>query len=267
MLNTIKPFLKYVGGKSKLISEIIKFIPSNFNTYLEPFVGGGALFFHLQPKQSILNDSNSRLIRTYWAIQNNPEAVIEILSSMEHSKETFENLRKNKDIDLCADEFVAVWMLYLNKTCYNGLYRVNQKNEFNVPFGSYKNPTICDSERLRKASESLQGANLYNKDFREILLLAQPGDFVYCDPPYVPLSTTSNFTSYSDKKFTIKDQEDLRDLFFQLKSQGVNILLSNSSAPIVYEMYQGTNIVEIDCHRAINCDGNKRGKIKELLIY
>ena len=261
-----KPFLKWVGGKRQLLSHLLDRAPEDFNAYHEPFLGGAALFYALDPVEAHLSDMNERLLRTYQAIRDNVDGVIELLETYPFDKEFYLRLRAKK-IDRCTDVEVAAWMLYLNKTGFNGLYRVNKSGGFNVPFGRYKNPTICDEVRLRACSEALAHVELHRGDFMGVEERAVEGDFVYFDPPYVPLNVTSSFTSYTSDGFTIDDQIRLRDLALRLKRRGVHVLLSNSSAEAVWELYsKDFDVREVMASRAINSKASGRGKVAELLI-
>jgi len=265
-----KPFVKWVGGKRKLLPRLrerCKDIRRPF-TYFEPFVGGGALFWSLNTHKANLTDTNSRLIRTYTAIQQDVESVIDLLGTYPHDKTFYLDLR-SQDIDHKSDVEVASWFLYLNRTGFNGLYRVNKKGQFNVPFGSQKNPTICNAPLLRACSDRLQGVSLGVESFNTVANKAKSGDLVYFDPPYVPLSVTSSFTSYTIDGFTLEDQVKLRDVAIKLKQEGVHVIVSNSSAPLVYELYGDGifNLEEVSMARAINCKAESRGAVKELLIY
>ena len=262
-----KPFLKWVGGKRQLLSQLLDKSPNDFNAYHEPFLGGAALFYALEPDSAFLSDLNDRLLRTYKAIRDEPEAVIRLLETYPYDKEFYLRLR-SVDIDKRPDFEVAAWMLYVTKTGFNGLYRVNKSGGFNVPFGRYKNPTICDAGRLMACSEALQGVTLVHDDFMGVEKRAKAGDFVYFDPPYVPLNTTSSFTSYTRDGFTIDDQIRLRDLALRLKERGVYVLLSNSSAEVVRELYAPKfNVKEVMASRAINSRASARGKVAELLMW
>ena len=188
------PFLKWVGGKRQLLSQIAPYVPTFTGTYYEPFVGGGALFFHLRPAHAVISDSNERLVRTYRGVRDDCEKVIDLLRTYRYEKSFYLAMR-NRDIDRELDSNVAAWMIYLNKTGFNGLYRVNSKNVFNVPFGKYTNPTICDVENLRACSAALKNATIEWSGFGVVLERRKAGDFVYFDPPYVPLSATSSFTA------------------------------------------------------------------------
>jgi len=266
-LNPAKPFLKWAGGKRQLLSHLRERVPEDHGTYHEPFIGGGALFFDTDPNQAVLADYNLRLVRTYRAVRDNPEAVIDLLSTYPNDKEFFLNMRA-QDIDKATDEEVAGWMIFLNRTGFNGLYRVNRKGGFNVPFGSYKNPNICNAENLRAASKRLASVEILHADFRSVEDRAVAGDFVYFDPPYVPASNTASFTSYTKNGFDLEDQAALRDLAKRLKEKGISVLLSNSSVPEVHALYaEGFESIEIFANRAINSNAAKRGKVAEALIW
>lgn len=266
-----KPFLKFVGGKRQLLPQLLPFLPRSFNRYYEPFVGGGALFFALRSagysNYAVLGDVNSRLVRTYRGVQSGVEKVIEGLKFMPYDKEEFQNARDMKPDEMKRDTDVAVWMIYLNKSCFNGLYRVNKAGQFNVPFGRYTNPTICDAEGLRSASEALQGVGLRVGDFEANIQGVAKGDVVYFDPPYVPVSTTSNFTGYSKEGFTFDDQKRLRDTAARLKKLGVTVILSNADVPAVRELYsKGFEIHAVTARRNINSKGGSRGSVGEVIV-
>jgi DNA adenine methylase len=263
-----KPFVKWVGGKRQLLPNITRLIPelAKDAVYHEPFVGGGAVFFHRQPRRAFLTDSNERLIRTYRGIKKDVEGVIRLLRSYPHEKRFYLEMRA-RAIDAADDVDVAAWFIYLNRTGYNGLYRVNSQNGFNVPFGDYKKPTICDPDNLRACSRALRGARIERRDFESVLSRAKRGDFVYFDPPYIPLTATSRFTDYTSEGFGDAAQVRLRDVALELKARGVKVLLSNSSAPRVYDLYADHfECVEVDARRSVNCKPNGRGRIPELLI-
>jgi DNA adenine methylase len=261
-----RPFLKWAGGKRQLLSELLGRVPRRFGTYHEPFVGGGALFFALRPPRARLSDTNARLVRTYRGLREDPDAVIRLLRSFPHEKEFF-LAQRERDIDACSDAEVAAWFIYLNQTGYNGLYRVNRANRFNVPFGSYARPRICDEPRLRAAAAALHGAEVGLADFMKAALRAERGDFVYFDPPYAPLSPTSSFTSYTSDKFDDEDQKRLRDVARELKKRGVHVLVSNSATPLVRDLYaRGFVVSEVQARRAVNSRSDRRGAVAELLI-
>jgi DNA adenine methylase len=261
-----RPFVKWAGGKRQLLPELRRHVPERFGRYFEPFVGGGALFFELRPSAARLTDVNARLIRTYSGVRNDVERVIGLLESYPHDERFFYELR-DRDVDLGTDAEVAAWFIYLNKVGFNGLYRVNRKNRFNVPFGRHKNPTICDAATLRACSAALQRAELSVADFADSVADAGPGDLVYFDPPYVPLSVTSNFTSYTSDGFGPEAHKRLRDLALQLKERGVHVILSNSSADFVRDLYRPSfTTTEVLATRLVNSKVTRRGAITELVI-
>jgi len=262
----VRPFLKWVGGKRQLLAEISARLPIKFGAYHEPFVGGGALFFHLQPITASLSDQNERLIRGYTGIRNHVEDVIQILKRYRNEKPFYLDLRK-KAIDAGTDAEVAAWLIFLNKAGFNGLYRVNSRNEFNVPFGDNPRAQICDENNLRACSEALKCAKIYCEDFAATLQRANRGDLVYFDPPYVPVSSTSYFTSYTSVGFGPDDQVRLRDVALALKQRGVHVILSNSSAGLVQDLYADPfTCVPVRASRRVNCDPSGRGMITEFLI-
>jgi DNA adenine methylase len=266
-----RPFLKWVGGKRQIIDALIASVPKGLDkhTYHEPFVGGGALFFALQPKRARLSDNNQRLARTYLGVRDRVDELIKLLREYagKHSPEFFQSMREEK-IDTKRDNaLVAAWMIYLNKTAYNGLYRVNSRNIFNVPFGRYAKPSICDEPNLRACSRALQNVEIEHQDFEAVLKVARKGDFAYFDPPYVPLSATSYFTGYTADGFAREDQVRLRDVARKLKNKGVRVLLSNSGAGLVREIYaEDFELLPIQASRQVNCKASGRGKITELII-
>jgi DNA adenine methylase len=262
-----RPFLKWAGGKRQLLPALLERVPAHYDgTYFEPFLGGGALFFALRPRRAVLADVNERLIRTYEGVRNDVESVIALLEKYPHDPKFFYEQRE-VDIDARSDAEVAAWFIYLNKTGYNGLYRVNRRNRFNVPFGRYVNPAICDKSTLRACAAALRGVELLVEDFEAVTERAKPGDFVYFDPPYVPLSATSSFTSYTSGGFGLPEQTRLRDVAKQLKQRRVHVLLSNSSAPFIRELYgEGFEIEEVSATRFVNSRASARGAIPELLI-
>ncbi|HEX6386242.1 MAG TPA: DNA adenine methylase [Anaerolineae bacterium] len=263
------PFLKWAGGKRQLLPKYAPYFPDKMaiRRYFEPFIGSAAVFFHLQPPDATLSDRNEKLIELYQAVQQGVEAVIAALKPHRNDEAYYYRVRAQNPADLTLAERAAR-LIYLNKTCYNGLYRENSKGEFNVPFGRYKNPKICDEKRLRKAARALQRVTLQVGDFAEVVKTAGEGDFVYFDPPYAPLSATSSFTGYDKYGFTEVDQARLAETIHELTGRDCLVMLSNSSAPIIYELYQGHGyrIIPIQARRSINSKPHKRGPIKELLI-
>lgn len=265
-----KPFVKWVGGKTQLLKTLVAQTPLKFENYFEPFVGGGALFFKLNSlgrikKQAYLNDGNKNLITVYEAIKTKPHELIEELSSgkYQNTEETFYKIRSEEPKDRLQQ---AARFIYLNKTAFNGLYRVNLKGKFNVPFGRYRNPAILDAKNLLAASKTLENVELACLDFEEAVMKAKEDDFIYFDPPYHPLSKTSSFTSYTANNFTVNDQTRLFKCFERLKRRGCKLLLSNSYTPLIHELYKEHELETVMANRAINCKGNERGKIKEVLI-
>ena len=260
-----RPFIKWVGGKRQLLSEILARTPKKYGVYYEPFIGGGAVFFALAPTRAVVSDANERLIRTLKGVRDDVDGVIERLSSYPYEKQFFLSMR-DRDIDAANDAEMAAWFVYLNRSCFNGLYRVNRKGRFNVPFGRYTNPRLCDPENLRACSAALLRADVGVAPFEAVLDRAERGDFVYFDPPYVPLSATSSFTSYTSNGFDMASHERLRDVAVTLRSRGVHVLISNSSAPFVRNLYSGFRIDEVYASRSVNSKASARGKIVELLI-
>ena len=276
LVSNIKPFVKWAGGKNGLINSLISFIPKNFNSYFEPFVGGGALFFYLKnlnilnSKKIYLNDKNAELINSYKQIKINPNKLLEELEILKnnHSKEYFYKIRNlDRDFDFysLSEVFRAARFIYLNKTCFNGLCRYNAKGNFNTPMGSYKNPKIYDKDLIFSVHEVLKNVSITNKDFEVVSLKAKKGDFIYFDPPYYPINKTSSFVSYTDN-FSANEQIRLYKLFKMLDCEGIKVLQSNSNTDFIKELYKDFEIIEVISKRAINCKGDKRGKITELII-
>lgn len=264
-----RPFLKWAGGKKQLLPELCKRIPASFDQYFEPFIGGGALFFALQPKRATISDINPDLINIYQVIQSEIDNLIQDLQNHRYDKEYFYNLRNiDRDSDYIKWSSIrrASRSIYLNKTCFNGLYRVNSKGQFNTPFGSYKKPTILDEVNLRACSQALQGVEIRVDSFESVLERAKKNDFIYFDPPYLPLTDTANFTAYSRDGFDLEMQIRLRDLCIELDRRGIKFMTSNSSAPLILDLYQDFSIDWVDATRSINSNGDLRGKIKEVII-
>ncbi|HEV3059705.1 MAG TPA: DNA adenine methylase [Vicinamibacterales bacterium] len=269
-----KPFCRWVGSKIQLLPVLREWMPKRFSLYAEPFVGGGALFFNTRPRHATLSDTNRRLIRTYLAVKNDVDAVITGLRiyadgyarclATGTAEQLYYHVR-GIEPDTMSDADLAAWFIFLNKTNFNGIYRVNKAGKMNTPYGHRKNPLICDETTLRACSEALQRATIVHRDFRETNL--PPTSFCYFDCPYAPLSATSDFTSYTAEGFTAQDQKDLRDLALRLKSRGVYVLLSNSSAPLIRELYKdGFEIREVQARRNVNADASGRGAVTELMI-
>ena len=263
------PIVKWVGGKRQLMYELEINMPKTYNRYFEPFIGGGALFFYLQPDNAYISDMNEELINLYQVVRDNVDELITDLQKHDISKEYFmeiRNIDRTEEYQNWSNIQKASRFIYLNRTCFNGMYRVNSKGEFNVPFGHYKNPRILDENNLINCSNLLQRTEIKHADFSEILKKVKKGDFVYFDPPYVPLSETSSFTSYTKDGFDMDMQLSLRDVCDELDSIGVKFLLSNSDTQFVNELYENYNIKKVFASRQINANADGRGKITEVLV-
>lgn len=268
----VLPFVKWVGGKRQLLSYIEEQIPEQYSTYYEPFVGGGAVLFHEQPKRAVINDSNRELINLYQVIKTDPEELIDDLRRHQNEADYFYEIRgwdrdKIKYQSLSAVQR-ASRIIYLNKTCYNGLFRVNRAGEFNSPFGRYKNPNIVNETTIRAVSHYLSQnhVQITNIDYEMSLEQIGEGDFVYFDPPYDPVSDSANFTGYTKGGFNRAEQERLRDVCDRLHNRGVRFLLSNSSTDFIKELYQVYSIIHIEANRAVNSKASGRGKVAEVLV-
>ncbi|NNE19342.1 MAG: DNA adenine methylase [Myxococcales bacterium] len=265
------PFVKWVGGKGRLLSQLRPLLPSGVEQmrHVEPFVGGGALFFARRPRRALLTDINPTLVSTYAAIRDDVDGVIAGLRKLagRHSKQWYYEVREryNQNHRLSKSKRAAMF-IYLNKTCFNGLHRVNRKGEFNVPVGSYKNPRILNEDALRAASEALRGADLRCASFDMLLENAKPGDFIYFDPPYEPVSATASFTSYASGGFSQDDQTRLRDVYEALDRRRCKLMLSNSDVPFIRRLYDGFKVDTVAAPRAINCDATKRGRVSEVVV-
>jgi DNA adenine methylase len=265
------PFLKWAGGKGRLLSQLRPLLPSAIDRmrHVEPFVGGGALFFSRMPARALLTDINPALIATYAAIRDDVDRVVEGLRKLarNHSRQSYYEIRAryNESTRIHSSTRAAIF-IYLNKTCFNGLHRVNRKGEFNVPVGSYKKPKILNERGLRAASRVLRSAELACVGFERLLERAKPGDFIYFDPPYEPLSQTASFTSYAQGGFSRADQTRLRDTFRALDRRGCKLMLSNSNVPFIRSLYRDFRIDTVAAPRAINCNADRRGKVTELVV-
>lgn len=261
------PFLKWAGGKGRLLAQYAPYFPRDAGTYYEPFCGGGAVFFARAPERAVLADINPELVNVYTCVRDDVEGVIARLRehAAQHNSIYYYTVRAQQPGDL-APVARAARLIYLNHTCFNGLYRENARGEFNVPLGRYTNPAICDAANLRAACRALQGAAILHAPFDHVLERALPGDLVYFDPPYVPLSATSRFTSYSRHTFGPAEQTHLRDVFAELARRGVRALLSNSDCAVTRDLYRDFPIVTITAARAINARADRRGKISEILV-
>lgn len=296
----VKPFLKWAGGKGQLLEQMSRYFPeqfgiSNIKRYVEPFIGGGAIFFYIAQvsyiQEFFISDVNEELILVYQTIQRDVEGLIDHLTKfqqqyfqldVEQQKELFYRVRSEFNVSRSTINFFkyhpewtlrAAQLIFLNRTCYNGLFRVNSKSEFNVPFGRYKNPRICDKENLRATSQVLQGVEIYSGDFFECQSFVDADTFVYFDPPYRPISKTASFTSYSSYDFDDEAQKRLAQLFRELDKKGAKLMLSNSDPKnenlnddFFDKLYEGFRINRVMAARMINCDATKRGPINELVI-
>ncbi|MGD1932258.1 MAG: DNA adenine methylase [Leptolyngbyaceae cyanobacterium] len=266
---TPRPFLKWAGGKGRLIEQYHAYFPPQISRYHEPFLGGGAVFFHLSARchQAVLADLNAELVNVYCCVRDDVETLIDLLQVHQdrHCHDYYYDMRAQGELRSPTQR--AARLVYLNKTCFNGLYRENSKGHFNVPMGRYQKPKVCDAETLRHASAALQQTDLTCAQFPSILERAQsPADFVYFDPPYHPISATSSFTRYNRYGFQAADQQRLHQTFAQLAHRGVQVMLSNSDCPFIQDLYRDFYIHQIQASRAINCKAKRRGKISELVI-
>lgn len=266
------PFLKWAGGKRQLLPALLARTPDLKRArYHEPFVGGGALFFALRERSRLgqkgarLSDINAELINAYLVVRDRVEPLIRVLGGHRNDEQYFYAVRAQDPQRLDPVERAAR-LIYLNKTCFNGLFRENQRGAFNVPFGYYARPRLCPADTLRQASRALAGVTIEHAPFETVVPWARPGDFVYFDPPYVPVSRTSSFVNYSSGGFGEEDQVRLALVAATLCERGVNVLLSNSTAPLVRSLYAAFRVEPVEASRAINSQGARRGKIGELLI-
>jgi DNA adenine methylase len=272
MKNGVPSLVKWAGGKKQLLEQFEKYFPNEIENYFEPFIGGGSVAFYLLKsnkniKKAHLSDINEELIITYNVVKNNINELIELLKEHKsrHNKEFYYSIRK-EDIKKLTPVQIAARFIYLNRTCFNGLYRVNSKGEFNVPIGSYKNPAICNEEDLREISHLLQKDDIRIAQFYDAVKEAKKGDFVYFDPPYYPLTKGKSFTTYTKDNFLEKEQEKLAEVFRELDKRGCKVMLSNSDTDFIKSLYKGYNINFVKATRMINCDSTKRGAINEVVI-
>lgn len=270
-----QPFLKWAGGKRQLLEDIKPYIPKRYNTYYEPFVGAGAVLFELQPKKAVINDINEELINCYNIINNSIDELIKELEKYANKNEedfyyeVRELDRKEKYKEMSNVE-KAARIIYLNKTCYNGLFRVNSQGQFNVPFGKYKNPKILDEAVLKAINHYFNNSNvtICNGDYEQVLQTAKKGDFIYIDPPYDPVSDTASFTGYSLDGFGKEEQKRLKNVFDSLTKKKCKVMLSNSATDFIldlYRDYKDTTVI-VSANRSINSVSSKRGKIEEVLV-
>ena len=269
----LQPFTKWTGGKRQLLPIIKSFKPDNYNGYFEPFIGGGALFFDLAPENAIINDFNSELVNCYLQIKEHPLELIDFLSEHQknNSKDYFLDLRsvdRDGRIDTMTAVERAARIMYLLRVDFNGLYRVNAKNQFNAPYGNYKNPKIVNRELILAISDYLNNKDIMimTGDFEKAVQDVNAGDFVYFDPPYIPLSETSAFTSYTHEGFSYEDQVRLRDCVKRLDEKGAFVMLSNSSSPLVEDLYRDFIIHKVDVTRTNGAKASSRGKVSEIIV-
>ncbi|MDQ3032472.1 MAG: DNA adenine methylase [Myxococcota bacterium] len=278
------PFIKWVGGKGKLLAQLLPMLPpgAELMRHVEPFAGGGAMFFARRPSRALLCDVNPALTDLYLAVRDDVDAVIAALEPLvaEHALEagSYYRVRERYNAGRIAPSKTrarasgtqraarAAMFIYLNKTCFNGLHRVNRKGEFNVPEGRYKNPRILDVEGLRAASAALSRCEIQNVGFEGLLASAKPGDFVYLDPPYEPMSRTASFTSYAEEGFSQDDQRRLRDVYAELDRRGCKLMLSNSDVPFIRDLYARWRIDVVAAARAVSCDARGRGLVSEVVV-
>jgi len=267
----LQPFLKWAGGKRQLLPILKTKVPKKYNRYYEPFVGAGALLFETQPKKAVINDINSELINCYKVIKEDLDDLIQDLSQHKNEKEYYYSVRdqdRSDDYLNLSDIKKAPRIIYLNKTCYNGLFRVNSQGQFNVPFGKYKNPKIVDEIVLKAINHYLtnNSVEIRNLDFEDALSDARNGDFVYIDPPYDPVSDTSSFTGYSIDGFGKEEQKRLKSVFDSLDERDCKVMLSNSATPFILDLYQDYHLITVEAKRNINSVADGRGKIDEILV-
>ncbi|WP_245299852.1 DNA adenine methylase [Weissella confusa] len=269
----MRPFIKWVGGKRQLLPELAKYVPENFGTYFEPFLGGGTFLLSLEPNKAIVNDFNPELANVWRVVRDQPDELLAQL--VEHqannSKEYYLDLRltdRDGRLEQMTEIERAARFIYMIKVGFNGLWRVNSKGQNNVPYGKYKNPKIADEVAIHRVSEYLNNADIdiLTGDFEKAVEKAQTGDFVYFDPPYIPASDTASFTSYSSE-FGYDEQVRLRDLFKKLKDRGVYVLLSNNDVPLLHELYEGVGVIEtVEAHRFVAAKASSRAKVSEVLV-
>jgi DNA adenine methylase len=260
-----RPFVKWAGGKRQLWDQLQPLLPANFKRYYEPFAGGAAVFFALGRTDAVLADMNAELMNVYTAVRDEVDGVIAELQKYRYGATHYYRARE-ANLGKMTSPQRAARTIYLNRTGYNGLYRVNRAGKFNVPMGRHTNPTLCDGENLRACARALQGVDLRVQDFEAAAGGARAGDLVYFDPPYVPVSDTADFTSYVPGGFGADEQRRLADLFARLAGRGVHVVLSNSDTPTVRKLYAGFRIQKVMAARFINSRGSRRGKVGEVVV-
>lgn len=260
-----KPFLKWAGGKTQLLHELISRMPASYNVYYEPFIGGGALYFAVSPKEAVIADINEDLVNVYNVVRDNPEELLEALSGYVNDKDFYYEVRAQDQNTLNPLERAAR-LIYLNRTCFNGLYRVNKNGQFNVPFANYKNPNIVQSERIMAASNTLHKTQVFNASFEKVLVNAKKGDFIYLDPPYYPKDVYSDFKRYNKEQFHENDHQRLASLYNELSDRGCYVMLSNSDTPFTRDLYKKWRVDTVYAKRMINSDSSKRGEVTEIIV-
>lgn len=266
--------LKWPGGKTKVLPQLQKLLPKNFNAYFEPFFGGGALFFYLHPSKATINDVNVTLMNLYCLVKEDPGSLIGVLESLNTEHLSYNEDERKANYYKKRDEFnntnntifKSALFVFLNKTGFNGMYRENSKGEFNIPFGRYLKPRILNQDVINKTSDMLKNTNIKSGSYKNAVSDAGKGDFVYFDPPYNPLNSTSSFTSYSKDNFVEQDQIELSELYKELDKKGCYVMLSNSDTPLIRELYKNYNIHQVQVARSINSKASGRGKISELVV-
>lgn len=257
----VKPFVKWVGGKRQLISILRSNAPKSYKSYIEPFIGGGALLFSIQPDKGVISDINLELINAYTVVRDDVEALIRSLKRHKNEEEHFYEVRAQKTSKMTPAQRASRF-IFMNKTCFNGLYRENSKGQFNTPFGRYKNPNIADADNLRAVSEYLKQSkiSIVHQDYKTTAMKAKKGDFVYFDPPYYPMSATASFTKYVKGDFNAQNQVELSEVFRALAKRGCHVMLSNSNTDFIKDLYKDFQLIEVEANRFINCQGANRGK-------
>ena len=272
----MKPFLKWVGGKGRVISQLEKYFPSEYGSYFEPFVGGGAVYFDIEAKIATINDINKSLVGAYINIRDHVDLLIKELTDLQQRYYSLDEDKQKQMFYEIRDEYndirdksslkKSALLIFLNKTCFNGMYRENRSGKFNVPFGKHQKPTICDENNLRHVANRLKNTTILSETYKVAIKEAKAGDFVYLDPPYHPINPTSSFTSYSEADFLEKDQVELKELIDELTTRKCKVMLSNSDTPFIQNLYRDYRKEYISVARSINANGDGRGKISEIVV-
>ena len=267
-VSKVKPFVKWAGGKGGIIKKLEAYFPDKFDTYFEPFVGGGAVFFHLNPPRAVINDLNRELMGVYEVVKNDVDALMAALDKQQEyveDKEYFYKMR-GKNPNRMTPINRAARTIFLNKTCFNGIYRVNAKGIFNVPFGDMNNPTLCERENLLECSKALKNTKILSEDYKALMPRIRKGDFVYLDPPYVPLSKTAHFTSYTRGGFGEEEQNELKEFCDSLDSSGARFLLNNSDTELVRDLYSSYNFSVVEAPRSLAASASSRKSVAEAVV-